>query len=122
MNAEKTIDIRQSYLSVVGFLSDYYNRTSNDALGSILGSLSVSTFTDGLPADSAAWLDWNKCVQSLNLIEPFGQEESYLIVLAFVELYQKEFGFDLGWLKDELSYPDSKTKWFKVTGSVIESS
>lgn len=38
------------------FLEMYYERTSSDDVGSLLGDL--QTFPDGSTADPAAWQDW----------------------------------------------------------------
>jgi hypothetical protein len=42
------------------FLERVYNRTRSDSLGALLGSM--STTTDGRPADPAVWTEWEESV------------------------------------------------------------
>lgn len=52
---------QEAYEAMYAFLSDVYERTQSDELGSLLGSMSL--LPDGSPADPAIWSDWLKCVQ-----------------------------------------------------------
>jgi hypothetical protein len=55
------ISLREAYLAMFEFLDGLYQRTKSDALGSLLGDLSL--LPDGKTADPAAWGDWLRCVE-----------------------------------------------------------
>lgn len=57
------MNLRQSYLAMFYLLDEYYDVTKNDILGSLLGSLNPFLFSDGMPADQAAWIDWENCIK-----------------------------------------------------------
>lgn len=42
------------------FLSAYYERTHSDGVGALLGDLQLGS--DQIPADPAAWEDWQQSV------------------------------------------------------------
>ncbi len=54
---------KQAFLAMFYFLDDYYDKTSSDEIGSLLGDLSL--LPDGKPADPAAWEDWKKAVRKV---------------------------------------------------------
>lgn len=56
------ISLREAYFAMFEFLVELYQRTKSDALGSLLGDLSL--LPDGSTADPAAWDDWLRCVES----------------------------------------------------------
>lgn len=45
------------------FLRRHYERGPTDEIGGLLGSLSL--LTDGQPADSAMWFDWEEAVAAV---------------------------------------------------------
>jgi hypothetical protein len=47
---------RDAYRAMLRFLEGYYERTSSDELGALLGGLVIDE--DGQPMDPAAWTDW----------------------------------------------------------------
>jgi hypothetical protein len=52
---------REAFGAMYVFLSEVYDRTRSETLGSLLGSMSL--LSDGEPADPAIWGDWLECVQ-----------------------------------------------------------
>lgn len=56
----KKLSDKQAYDAMFEFLSAYYRRTHSDGVGSLLGDLQLGT--DSMPADPAAWSDWQQCV------------------------------------------------------------
>ena len=50
----------QAYAAMQLFLEDYFQKTSSDSLGSLLGSMSF--LEDGHTADPALWVDWTEAV------------------------------------------------------------
>jgi hypothetical protein len=51
---------QQAYQAMFYFLEQHYNRTQSDAIGALLGSMSL--LQDGSPADPALWQDWEQAV------------------------------------------------------------
>ena len=50
-----------AYRAMIIFLEGYYRATNADDIGALLGSLSIQP--DGLPADSALWVEWKGAVE-----------------------------------------------------------
>ena len=55
------LSYQEAYLAMFEFLVQLYERTQSDALGALLGDLSL--LPDGTTADPAAWGDWIRCVE-----------------------------------------------------------
>ncbi|AUM95028.1 hypothetical protein ACFLKB_04845 [Clostridium sp. FAM 1755] len=55
---------KDAFRAMVLFLEKFYERTSSDDVGALLGDLQI--LEDGTTADPAAWCDWIKC---LSIIE-----------------------------------------------------
>lgn len=53
----------QAYDAMFEFLSAYYERTHSDGVGSLLGDLQLGT--DRMPADPAAWGDWQASISKV---------------------------------------------------------
>ena len=56
-----TMTDKQAYAAMFNFLKDLYARTKSDALGGLLGGMSI--LDDGSTADPAVWSDWEKAVK-----------------------------------------------------------
>lgn len=56
----KKLSDKQAYDAMFEFLSAYYGRTHSDGVGSLLGDLQLGT--DSMPADPAAWSDWQESI------------------------------------------------------------
>ena len=56
-----SINERQAYEAMYCFLQDYYFSTKIDAIGSLLGDLSL--MGDDKPVDQAVWGIWLNCVE-----------------------------------------------------------
>jgi hypothetical protein len=52
---------KEAFAAMFYYLDSYYDRTKSDEIGSILGDLTL--LADGMPADPAAWEDWNDAVK-----------------------------------------------------------
>ena len=59
MNEKLTI--MEAFNAMRGFLEDYYERTSSDDVGSLLGDMRF--LNDGSTADSATWHDWLDAIE-----------------------------------------------------------
>jgi len=59
----KKLTEMQAYNAMFEFLSAYYRRTNSDGVGSLLGDLQLGT--DRMPADPAAWSDWQNCISKV---------------------------------------------------------
>jgi len=108
------MSLRQSYLAMFYLLDWYYDITKNDALGIVLGSLNPDLFTDGMPADQAAWTDWESCVKKAFLKDKLSPREAFQAVIKFITFYQEEFGYDFEWLLKELKSAQSAEKWATI--------
>ncbi|WP_368931839.1 hypothetical protein [Achromobacter xylosoxidans] len=63
MMKEQVLTVEEAYRAMFYFLEGEYELTKSDELGGILGSLSWHIWTDGRPADPAAWQDWETAVR-----------------------------------------------------------
>jgi len=52
---------KQAFDAMYEFLAQWFRRTRNDEIGSLLGSM--STLPDGFPADQGIWDDWLKAIE-----------------------------------------------------------
>ena len=57
------ITIEQAYRAMFYFLEHEYELTRSDEIAGMLGSLSWKIFSEGGPADPAAWSDWLDAVK-----------------------------------------------------------
>ena len=115
------LSIKQSYLAMFYLLEMIYENTKNDCLGSLLGGFNPHLFRGSMSADSAAWEDWNNIVQKITNERLLTSGETLRVTKAFVKFHEDEFGFDLGWLTDELSnLSDEDEKWVKVVERSFE--
>ena len=57
------LTVLQAFNAMRKFLEKYYNETSSDDVGSLLGELQF--LDDGETADPAAWIDWTECVKEV---------------------------------------------------------
>lgn len=112
------MNLRQSYLAMFYLLDGYYDKTKNDVLGTILGSLNPYLFADEMPADQAAWADWKDCIQRAFKKENLSSKEALQAVAVFLDFYQEEFGYDLNWLLNELKNNQSTEKWEDIVQKV----
>lgn len=58
---KKSLTILEAYKSMQSFLDAYYFRTYSDDIGALLSGLML--LGDDLPADSAAWHDWEEAIE-----------------------------------------------------------
>jgi hypothetical protein len=96
-------------------MDDFYQDTKDDCLGSLLGGFSPHLFTDSMPADSAAWNDWENTVNKITVKEWLTSDEVLRATREFIDFHQNEFGFDLKWLIKELdTISVDSEKWLKT--------
>jgi len=57
------LTVLQAFNAMRKFLEKYYEETSSDDVGSLLGELQF--LNDGETADPTAWIDWLKCVKEI---------------------------------------------------------
>lgn len=62
-NMENKLTLKEAFVAMRLFLEEYYQRTSSDDVGSLLGDLDF--LDDGGTADPAAWEDWIECVEKV---------------------------------------------------------
>jgi hypothetical protein len=60
---EKKLTTLQAFNAMRKFLEGYYERTSSDDVGSLLGDMQM--FHDGETFDPAAWDDWTNAVEDV---------------------------------------------------------
>jgi hypothetical protein len=68
--SEQRLTPRQAYLCMFEFLRRHYERGPTDAIGGLLGDLSL--LQDGLPADQALAGDWAEAVAAVLAAEAAG--------------------------------------------------
>ena len=54
---------RMAYTAMVHFLKDRYRRLPSEALGQLLGEMSLDLWNDGEPADSAIAAEWERAFE-----------------------------------------------------------
>lgn len=64
------LTINEAFESMVKFLEMYYERTSSDDVGSLLGDIII--LNDGYTADPASWDDWMECVYKVKKVKGDG--------------------------------------------------
>ncbi|PPE74597.1 hypothetical protein C3942_07490 [Solimonas fluminis] len=60
MNDQIKLSKKEAYKAMFLFLEREYQLTKSDDIGSLLGAMQF--LGDGVPADPAAWEDWEECV------------------------------------------------------------
>jgi hypothetical protein len=61
---------REAFDAMFRFLTAYWERTGRpDDVGALLGDLNPDLFSDGAPADAAAWSDWLEAVEAVRSSE-----------------------------------------------------
>lgn len=58
---DETLDIKLAYAAMFEFLVAYYDRTSSNEVGALLGSMSL--LPDGGTADPAIWEEWLESIE-----------------------------------------------------------
>lgn len=59
------MDIRPAYSAMFALLEERCQGTGNDALYVMPGFMRTEIFEGGMPADAAAWNDWEDCLGRL---------------------------------------------------------
>lgn len=61
----ETLSYLEAFKAMCCFLEKYYEQTSSDDVGSLLGEMQI--LEDNETADPAAWHDWLDCVKKIKL-------------------------------------------------------
>lgn len=96
------LNLKQGYLAMFNILEQYYDSTKNEELGELLGSMNPALFVDSQSADSAMYFDWENIVDKVTIKKSMTSLEAFQAMILFLKFYQKEFGFKLGWILEEL--------------------
>jgi len=60
---KESLTYLEAFKAMSCFLEKYYDQTSSDDVGSLLGEIRI--LEDGSTADPAAWEDWMNCIRKL---------------------------------------------------------
>lgn len=60
---EKVLTVEQAFKAMFLFLENEYLMTKEDAIGSLLGDLSLDVWGDGTTGDPASWGLWLEAVE-----------------------------------------------------------
>jgi len=60
---KESLTYLEAFKAMSCFLEKYYDQTSSDDIGSLLGEIQL--VENGSTADPAAWEDWMKCVHKV---------------------------------------------------------
>ena len=88
-----SLTIESAYASMCKVLHDYYLRFEIDDLGSLLGDMSPTIWTNQKPIDSSMMEDWIRVLENREFINP---HRCYSAMIQFLRLQKKEFVFDFG--------------------------
>ena len=112
----------QSYLVMYFLLRDYYwETTKNDSLGGMLGDLSPYIAEGYISADPAAWEDWIDSVKKVSDNNLLKHEEALQAIIVFLEFYMTEFGFNIGWiLEDIINLSHKRKEWMSFVDKAIQ--
>lgn len=91
-----------TYKNMCKILDYCYALTLDNDLGGLLGELSCELFSDDLPVDLAAYSDW------LNLVSSCGNKSIIEKIVLFLEMYEKNYGFNFSKTKSCLKNIDDK--------------
>lgn len=61
---KETLTYLEAFKAMTCFLEKYYEHTSSDDIGSLLGEMQI--LEDEKTADPSAWQDWMNCIQKIN--------------------------------------------------------
>jgi hypothetical protein len=102
-------------------LDEYWDETRHDSLAAMLGSLNPFLFEDSISADPAAFQSWVDSVKKVTGEDVLTYDEAFQASLIFLKLYQIEFGFEIGWIIDELSVASGKNeRWINCVKKARE--
>ena len=114
------LNLKQAYSVMLNMLDTYYWETKNDDLGAMLGFMSTDILEGDEPADSAVWDTWKDCATSITNDEFLSSEQAFAITLAFLNIYNQEFGFNI---KDIITKiidsSENDAKWVKGINKVL---
>jgi len=118
------LDMKQGYLTMFYMLDDHYwEKTKNDSLGGMLSDLSPHIFVGCISADPAAWDDWINSVKKITEAELLTDKEALQASIVFLEFYMTEFGFEIGWIVDDIKSMSSDNEmWLSSIKKSIEAS
>jgi hypothetical protein len=106
------LSVKQGYLAMFLMLVKYWDETKCDSLGAMLGSLNPFLFKGYISADPAAFVDWVNSVKKVTVKEMLTEDEAFEASLMFVSLYRNDFGFEVGWIIDDLGITQiSDMRW-----------
>jgi len=116
------LDLKQSYLTMYSLLNDlYWEKTKNDSLGGMLSSLNPYIYANWITADPAAWEDWIDSVKKITDAEFLTHKEALQASIVFLEFYMTEFGFEIGWILDDIKNMSSDNEiWRSFIKKAIE--
>jgi hypothetical protein len=97
------LSIKQSYFAMFYLLDSFYKGTTDECFISLLSGFDPHLFVDSMSADPAAWCDWNNVVKKIIGKDLLTSEEVLHTTKGFVQFHIDEFGFELGWLIEELN-------------------
>ena len=103
----------QAYLAMFFMLDQHYwTSTKNDSLGQLLGSLNPYLFIGSKTADPAAWEDWIDSITRITDASLLSPDEALKACMVFLEFYMSEFGFDVGWILEDIrNMSDNDKVW-----------
>jgi len=96
------LSIKQSYLVMFYLLDDFCSKTNDECLTDLLSGFDPYTFLGGMPADPAAWEDWENVVEKITNEDSLTSLECFIATKEFVKFHIDEFGFELEWLYKEI--------------------
>ena len=62
---ENKLSYQEAFTAMQFFLEKYYEETSSDDIGCLLGEISMNIWSDGSTGDPAAWSEW---LQAINKV------------------------------------------------------
>lgn len=65
LSNEKILTQKQAYEAMFKFLEQYWERGKSDEIACILSNMSLTTWTEGTPADPAYIQDWDDAVKNV---------------------------------------------------------
>lgn len=112
------LNLKQAYLTTFYFLETIYDKTKDNALGGLLGAMNPYVFSDSISADPAIWDDWKLCSKKITDSALLTTNETYQVMISFLEFYKEEFGFELGELITKLKKAPEDKNWIACVNRV----
>lgn len=100
---------KKAYNTLFIVLEELYEKTKNNSLGALLGSMDPNLFLESNSADPAAYEDFCECLnECLNNSLVANVKTAYHASVQFLNFYKNEFGYNFDYAEKFIDYEKYK--------------